>query len=159
MKNEKAVLPNNLEHWIPIILSTMFVLIVFISGVAVAQHQADAQFITSDELKQSVKELSSYTAEAKLLARYTTSESSPKPYTSTYVSSLQKAVDSISEKLSTHPHAVNIRGKVDETLSLANNLSDDLENLSTQPHDQLPHDLTHQLDSLSDSLDSLEQRL
>lgn len=157
--NEKAALPNNLEHWIPIILATMLALIVFISGVAVAQHQADEQFITSDELKQSVAALGSYTEETKLLAQYTLNQSSPKAYAAAYVSSLQKAVDSASEKLTEHPHAKNIDNKVSTTLKLANNLSDDLQTLGTQPHDQLPPHLTDSLSQLSDNFDNLEQQL
>lgn len=159
MNNEMAQLPKTLQQWVPVILMAIFVLIVFVSGMAVAQHQADEQFIGNDELKQSVQELESYSSEASTLARYTLNESSPKPYTSAYASSLQEAVDSLSEKLMEHPHAKPLDDKVSRVIEIADDLSSELGALSTQPHNQLPSDLSDTLDNVSESLQSLEQQL
>jgi len=159
MSQETAQLPQDLPHWMPLILGTLFVVLVFITSLAVVQHQVDDQYITSDELRQSLDQLQSYSQEGRLLAQYTLQKSSPSAYTLTYASSLRKATDDISQKLTEHAHAKVIDENVAATLQLASNLSGYLDELSKQPREQLPGDLPKQLDTLTDRVQQLEQRV
>jgi hypothetical protein len=98
---------------------------------------ADAQFIGQDELKQSVEQLVSYSAEATYLSQHVHNNSAPRPYTSVYADSLQEASDSIAEKLVEHPHADVVDQSVAKTINLAQSLSGYLNQLGTEPVNQL----------------------
>lgn len=161
MRNETAQLPGNLAQWVPVILACFVVVIVFVSGMAIAQHQADDQFITTDELQRSLEELQSYSEEAGLLSQYTLSKSAPRPYTQAYANSLKEATDSLVEKLNEHPHANKLDNNVSDTINIAYGLSQQLDALQNQPIEQLgpSKDFTGSFSDISDQLQQLEQQL
>jgi hypothetical protein len=155
MDRIEAALPDNLKQWVNVALAATFLLGVFLAVLAGAQRLNDDQFIGPEELKNSVQELESYSAEADQLHHYTLSDSAPRPYSQTYGSALQEATDSITQKLQEHPHADTIDKQVDRTISLSERLSKQLNRLSTEPHSQLPG--ANAFQSTSDKLQLLEQ--
>jgi hypothetical protein len=157
MDRAEAALPNSPKGWMNLVLLMLFLIGVFIAVLGAVQHQNDEQFISNDELKNSVKQLESYSAEAGLLLQYTLRRSAPRPYTQTYGSSLTEATDSITQKLQEHPHADSIDRQVARTIDLSEQLSDQLNDLSIQPRDQLPQDQPFQ--TIGDKLQALEAML
>jgi uncharacterized membrane-anchored protein YhcB (DUF1043 family) len=159
MDRMTAQLPNNLKQWTYIIIAACLGLLVALTGLATAQHLSDEQFITSDELQDDAQQLKSYTAETVFLYHYTEQKSAPRPYVQAYASSLQDATDSVTQKLSEHPHDFSIDAKVQQTIEQGNTLSELLHELATQPTAQMPknyadtlEDLTNKLQKTGDSL-------
>jgi hypothetical protein len=159
MADARAALPNNLRWRVRVGLAVIFVGLIFTVGIAWAQHVADDQFIGQDELKQNLQELESYSAEGKYLAQYYQNKSAARPYVQGYGSQLQDAVDSTSQKLSEHPHADSLDDKVQQTISLANQLSDQLDELINEPRSQLPSQADQPFDQISEQFQNLEQGL
>lgn len=161
MAASKMTLSLDVQDWVHLILAAILVLLVFIASLATEQHLTDAQFISSDVLKQSIEQLQSYAAESQMLATSARNTTALKSYTSTYSASLQKAVNSLAQKLQEHASDRSLEPQLSETIFIANQLSNRLENQITQPTQQLPKEaasqqfynhLTDQLQSLDDSL-------
>jgi uncharacterized coiled-coil DUF342 family protein len=159
MANSKAALPDNLRWWVHIGLAVIFICLIFTVGIAWAQHVADDQFIGQDQLKQNLQELESYSAEAKYLAKYYQNKSAARPYVQAYGSQLQDAVDSASQKLSEHPHADSLDDKVQQTIDLANQLSDQLDEIINEPLAQLPPAADQPFDQISEQFQNMEEGL
>jgi uncharacterized protein YaaN involved in tellurite resistance len=161
MANAGTKLPDNLRWWIHVGLAVIIAGLLFTVGIATAQHLADDQFIGDDELKQSLQQLESYTSETKFLSQEYYRQSAPRPYVEAYGSDLQKAVDNTSQKLNEHPHADSLDDKVKQAIDSANQLSDQLNELITEPLSQLPPQpqANQTLEQLSDSFQNLEQSL
>lgn len=152
----------NIRQWVQLSAVLVFALMILIVCFAIGQHLSDAQFIGSSELKQNVQELESYTAEAQIISDYAQQPgSSLRPYTETYSSSLQKAVDSISEKLSEHAHAATLNAQIGTTMQLADNLSGRLHQQIQTPTRLWPDraDSDEFFDSLTTQLQSLDNSL
>lgn len=158
MNRVDAQLPNNPKGWSYLLLTILFLVGVLMSIFAFQQHLADAQFIGQDELRQNLGQLASYGAEATFLSQHLHDNSAPQPYVSAYAASLQDASDSIGKKLIEHPHSDNLELKVSQTISLAQSLSDKLNQLGTEPVGQLDGS-TNAFQQLADSAQKLEQTL
>jgi Tfp pilus assembly protein PilO len=159
MADAKAAVPKDLRWRINVGLVVIFAGLIFTAGIAWAQHVADDQFIGQAELKQNLQELESYSAEGKYLSQYYQNKSAARAYVQAYSSQLQEAADSASQKLSEHPHADALDDKVSQTISLANQLSGQFEQLMTEPNSQLPPHADQAFDQLSDQFQSLEAGL
>ena len=158
MDRVDAQLPNNAKGWSYFALTVLFIVGLLVTVFAYEQHLADDQFIGQDELKQNLQQLASYSAEAAYLSQYLHKNSAPQSYVSAYAASLEDASNSINEKLSEHPHGDNLDDKVAETMDLAQSLSSNLDQLSTEPVVQLDGStLTFQ--QLADATQKLEQTL
>ena len=137
MDRVDAQLPTNPKGWSYLVLTVLFLIGTLITVFAYEQHLADTQFISGDELKQSIQQLVSYSAEATYLSQHVHDNSAPKAYVSTYASSLQDASDSLVQKLQEHPHADNIDAAVSQAVALGQELSDNLQQLGAEPSSQL----------------------
>ncbi len=159
MDRVEAQLPQTPIQWINLSLITMVLVLIFISGIAVAQHQADDQYISNDELKQNLAELQSYSAEAGLLSSRAQSNSAPRAYTEAYSAALAKATESVADKLSQHPHKNTLKKQVAQTIDIANQLSGSLSMLGKQPNDQLPPHFSKTFEELADQSQTLQEAL
>jgi Tfp pilus assembly protein PilP len=161
MAQSQVALPKDLRWWVNVVLVVIFAAMVFVVGVATAQHQADDQFIGQNELKRAVEDLESYTSEARFIAQHYHQHSAPRPYVEAYSDQLKEAVDSLAQKLDEHPHADVLDDKVSQTIDLAGQLSNQLNEISTQPESQLqPADKMDQFfEQISDNLQDLEEDL
>jgi hypothetical protein len=137
MDRVDAQLPHSAKGLSYLLLAIMFIVGVLILVFAYEQHLADAQFISNDELKQNLQQLQSYSAEASYLSQHVHDNSAPSAYVAAYSDSLQEASDSIAQKLEEHPHSDNLEDKVQQTISLAQSLSYNLNQLGTEPTTQL----------------------
>ncbi|MBX4197384.1 hypothetical protein KW801_02405 [Candidatus Saccharibacteria bacterium] len=158
MLKSEAQLPNNPKQWAGLVLSLLLIVLALTVGSAVAMHLADDQFIGADQLKQNLKQLESYTAEAKILSDYSHTQAL-RTYTEAYGSALQEAIESVSEKLNEHPHAKYLDDKTIQTIDLSDDLAAQLQTLSTVPPDQWPPDFSQHLDQTAHDLQDLEATL
>jgi hypothetical protein len=158
MDRVDAQLPNNPKGWSYLALTVLFFAALVVSIFAFEQHLADTQFITGDELKQSLEQLGSYSAEATYLSQHVHDNSVPQPYLSAYSDSLQEASDSIAQKLVEHPHSDNVDEKVAQTINMSQSLSDYLNQLGTEPVNQLQGS-THWFKDINKSAQRLEDSL
>jgi hypothetical protein len=158
MDRATAQLPQTTKGRAHFVLFFLLLATIFIGVLAFQQHLADAQFISGDELKRNVQTLQSYSAEAGLLSQYAANDSSPRPYTVTYAGSLQDGTDSIVKKLQEHPHSRGLDGDVLSCIELAQELSDQLNQLATEPKSQLLGG-DNQFHSLSESFQNLGDEL
>jgi hypothetical protein len=155
MNKTEARLANNPKQWVRFGLVVLPIVLLLTVGSAVAMHLADDQFINSAELKQNLKELESYAAEAKLISDYSHKQAL-RTYTEAYSNALQEAVQSINEKLSEHPHAGYLNDKVNQTIELSDDLSGQLQTLATIPPDQWPSDFSQSLNGLTNRFQVIE---
>jgi hypothetical protein len=159
MDRMTAQLPKNLKQWTYIAIGLGLTALVLLTGLAAAQHLSDEQFIGSNELQDEVQQLKSYTAETVFLYTYSEKDSTPRPYVQAYASSLQDATDSVTQKLTEHPHAFSIDEKVQSTIEQGHQLSSLLDTLATQPKSQLPPDHAQTLEDLTTKLQNTEDEL
>lgn len=159
MSSARTVIPNDLKLRINIGLVILLAGLIFTVGIATAQHLADDQFITQDELQQDIQSLESYAQEGKYIGQYYQNHSAASSYVAAYASQLQKAADSTAQKLDEHSHANVLDSKVSQTIDIADQLSKNLNQLINEPVGQLPNNFSQSFSELSDKLEQLENSL
>jgi hypothetical protein len=159
MKDRDVTLPKSLKEWVPYLLGVFALILTVCIAAAALLHINENQFIASDELKQEVKQLESYSAEAKLISEQTLKKSAPESYTEVYSTELIETIKTSIEKLSTHAHASNLNSKVHKTIKLARELKKKLDTLSKEPVDQLDSDITSFFSRQADTFAEIEGSL